>query len=113
MTFESMAQLEQAREWHEIELIEEKIIEDVPKTEIEDIQITEITIEDNESDKIEESTVETIDILNKDNINKYTVKTFREKLEHFTDEELRVFIHFDSRQTIVKEAKKELEKRNR
>jgi hypothetical protein len=45
------------------------------------------------------------------NVLDYTVSTFRNKLESFTKKELKIFIKNDSRQTIIKEAKKELSKR--
>jgi hypothetical protein len=88
-----MAQLEEARQWHDIELIEDEF-KDKTQNKVEEIKVTEIVIENNEVDKIEKSTVE---------------KTIAD----YSDNELKEIIaNNDGRKKIVKEAKKELEKRN-
>jgi hypothetical protein len=90
--FNDIRVFNEACQFHELEILSENY---TPGDSIE-----------SESDEIKVKK-----ILPKININEYSVKKFRENIENFTAEDLKVFIDTDNRATIVREAKKELKNR--
>lgn len=108
-TFDTMQDFNRAAEIHVLELLKNDYgkVELISEIEVEEIK-PDLIIDEIKREDIEPLKATTID---KDKIKDFKVKTFRENIEQFTDETLRIFINFDDRSTIIKEAKKELEKR--
>ena len=81
---------------------------DIEVIDVEEIKVDEPTIDQLGLDDVEE--VKPV-LIHKDELKEYTVKSFRSNLDNFSNAELEVFAKFDERQTIVKEARKELNRR--
>jgi hypothetical protein len=79
-----------------------------PKIDFEEITVREI--KPDESNTTVYTGNEVYIIESSINLKDYSVKTFRENLENFTKEDLKLFVAKDTRATIIKEAKKQLEK---
>lgn len=118
MTYRDMAQFNEACQFHELELIDKdyfngKVIG--KGTENSEDDINEINVKVIKPDDIVKKQIKTVNmdelILQKEDIIKYTVKNFRLDLAKFSNNQLEEFINYHKGKTIIKEAKKELEKR--